>query len=239
MEKYNLPLEKIKGIFYTHHHLDHNADAIPLLIQSRLRGSDALIVGPSKPSTKKLVDFILDFYKEDITYRCRRTGMSYENFCDVKVKELSKPTEFNLGKMKIKDTNVIHSIPTYAYRFDYDGKSIVISGDTSYSENLIKLSKNADILVMDSGGIMYENSEKGQRSPKRLNKSSKANNSTVNKAHSSMEEVAIMAEKSNVKTLILTHFRPGKIDKAETIKGIKKYYHGKIIFALDMNQYVA
>ncbi|MCP4176303.1 MAG: MBL fold metallo-hydrolase [bacterium] len=238
MEKSRLPLRKITGIFYTHHHLDHNADAIPLLIQSRLRGSEALIVGPSVPSTKKFVDFILSFYKDDIIYRCRKTGTSYEKFCDIKVKEISKPTEFDLGKMKVSTTDVVHTIPTYAYRFDYDGKSIVVSGDTSYSKNLITLSKNADILVMDSGGIKYEKTGRGKRRQNKKRKRSTVNNQNANKAHSSLKEVAVMAEKSNVKTLILTHFRPGKIDSAETLKEIKKYYHGKVIFASDMKQYI-
>ncbi len=248
IEKYGLPQKKITGIFYTHHHLDHNADAIPLFLNSRLRGSNAVIVGPSEPSTKELVDFILKFYKFDISYRCLRTGMSYEKFCDVKIKEISKPTEFNIGKMKISATNVVHTIPAYAYRFDYAGKSIVISGDTSYSENLIKLSKNADILVMDSGGIKYKNSGKKMKQQERKpfrDKSAKNQNSIDDsvseyihrRPHASMKEVALMAEKANVKTLILTHFRPGQIDTEETLKGIGKYYHGKVIFASDMKQY--
>ncbi|MCP3944180.1 MAG: MBL fold metallo-hydrolase [Desulfobacteraceae bacterium] len=243
MEKFGMPQNKITGIFYTHHHLDHNADAIPLIINSRLRGSDALIVGPSEPSTKKLVDFILSFYKDDVIYRCERMGKSYEKFSNIKVKEISKPTEFNIGTVKVTTTNVVHTIPTYAYRFDYAGKSIVISGDTSYSENLIKLSKGADILVMDSGGIKYKNDGKSSKFkkpklPKKRKKSVKIDNIDISKAHASMKEVAIMAAKSNVKTLVLTHFRPGEVDSAATSKGIGKYYHGKVIFASDMKQYI-
>ena len=40
--------------------------------------------------------------------------------------------------------------PALGYRFDYKGRSIVISGDTSYSENLIKHSQDADVLFHEA-----------------------------------------------------------------------------------------
>jgi ribonuclease Z len=43
--------------------------------------------------------------------------------------------------------------PAFGYRFDYKNRSIVISGDTSYNENLIKKSQNADVLFHDALSI--------------------------------------------------------------------------------------
>ena len=69
-------------------------------------------------------------------------------------------------------------------------------------------------LVMDSGGVIYEpgNDSKRRKRP------SKGDSSTANKAHSSLKEVAIMAKKSHVKTLILTHFSVGVVNEKETLK---------------------
>ena len=38
-------------------------------------------------------------------------------------------------------------VPSYGFRIEYDGYSVVISGDTSYSENLIKYSDGVDLLI--------------------------------------------------------------------------------------------
>jgi ribonuclease BN (tRNA processing enzyme) len=37
--------------------------------------------------------------------------------------------------------------PTYAFRFDTHDGSVVFSGDTNPSKNLIRLARNADVLV--------------------------------------------------------------------------------------------
>ena len=47
-----------------------------------------------------------------------------------------------------------HTIATAAYRFDAGGRSIVVSGDLTYSALLSKLAKGADYLIIDSGGTI-------------------------------------------------------------------------------------
>ncbi len=62
--------------------------------------------------------------------------------------------EFNLGDVSVKTAQVNHTIHTLAYRFEHENfGSIVISGDLSYSPSLVELARNADILVIDSGGM--------------------------------------------------------------------------------------
>jgi ribonuclease Z len=39
------------------------------------------------------------------------------------------------------------SVPSLGYRIEYAGKCVVISGDTCFSENLIKYSQNVDLLI--------------------------------------------------------------------------------------------
>jgi len=38
-------------------------------------------------------------------------------------------------------------VPAFGYRIEYAGHSVVLSGDTRYSENLIKFAKGTDLLV--------------------------------------------------------------------------------------------
>ena len=56
---------------------------------------------------------------------------------------------FEDDRVRVSATLVAHAPvwPAFAFRFDTDDGSIVFSGDTARSENLIKLAKGADILV--------------------------------------------------------------------------------------------
>ena len=56
--------------------------------------------------------------------------------------------------VKVTSTVVDHPpvVPAFAYRFDARDRSIVISGDTSPSQNLVKLAAGADVLVHS---VMY------------------------------------------------------------------------------------
>jgi ribonuclease Z len=50
--------------------------------------------------------------------------------------------------VKVTAFAVEHGIkPAVGYRVDYDGRSVVLSGDTSCSENVIKYGANADLVI--------------------------------------------------------------------------------------------
>jgi len=60
-------LNGVAGVCFTHHHRDHNADAISLLPKLWQMGNAAPIVGPK--GTRDLVGFLRGFYSEDLDYR--------------------------------------------------------------------------------------------------------------------------------------------------------------------------
>jgi len=66
--------------------------------------------------------------------------------------DLSNPVIIDQDGLKVTAFRVPHDPvkPALGYRFDYKGRSIVISGDTSYSENLITHSQDADVLFHEA-----------------------------------------------------------------------------------------
>lgn len=231
-------LSQFSMLMFTHHHLDHNEEFIPLLIRTRLQGGGSQIIGPV--GTKEYVDFVFSFYREDIAYRAQRRGKSVKEMRNVNVREIQGDESIELGGLRIRTAEMNHTIYTLAYRFDAGGRSIVISGDTSYSENLITLAKDADILVMDSGALVRKNSPVGRvrRSarigPGRIRNT--ADTPAGPEAHASLEEVANMAQKANVRQLVLTHFTPDEIDTEATIRKFREIYDGQVVFAQDLFQ---
>lgn len=247
----NVPIRDLDGLFFTHHHLDHNEEFIPIFIRSLLGGNEFQLAGPAPMVA--MVDSTLTIYKEDIEYRMRRSGRT---LADVQgnyaIKELAGGESFTLGDIKITTAKVNHTIATTAYRFDAGGQSIVISGDLTYSASLSELAKGADYLIIDSGGTIRsggtqqrrgqgqqgQGQRRGQRQDgqARSGRGQGGNGGRRERAHVTLEETARMASEAGVKNLVMTHFTAGTIDEAATSAELRKGYSGPIIFAEDLMQ---
>ncbi|MBM4264913.1 MAG: YHYH protein [Deltaproteobacteria bacterium] len=222
LQQANVSLRDLSALLFTHHHLDHNEEFVPILLKARLQGGAAQIIGP--PGTKRFTDFVLDFYKDDSDYRAQRTGGSGEVMRNVTMREVSGGENFSLYGLTVRTARVNHTIHTVAYRFDAGEKSIVISGDLSFSPSLIELARDADVLVMDAGPLNLGPTNQPQR-PNRANPS---------RAHSTLVEVAEMARQANVKRLVLTHFANARFSETLSRGQIAEIFKGEVIFAKDL-----
>ena len=220
----------LAAVCFTHHHRDHNADAMEILPLLWQRGNTAPIYGPTQ--TESLVSFLQAFFQEDIAYRTRNTSGSSRTHFVPTAQDVTSSTRLDIAGLKATVTQVTHSIETLAWRFDSPTESIVISGDLSYSDSLIELAENCDLLVIDSGGIVYEGMPDR---PRRVNRRRPSGGA----AHASLEEVATMAAKAKAGKLVLVHFRPGTVDETRTVSRMRDIYSGEIIFAQDMHTYNA
>lgn len=243
LNKLGFNFNKLDGIFITHHHLDHNEEFTPVFIQTLLGGNKFQVVGPTP--TKEYVSSVLSIYKKDIEYRLgRRGGRDYSSVKDnFSVRELSGGETFSIGDIKISTAKVNHTIETVAYRFEAGGKSIVISGDLTYSESLSELAKNADVLIIDSGAVVRKNGgnnrPNGQGIGNNRNRGQNQNGQrrqqdNGERAHSSLDEVGKMAKDANVKKLIMTHLPNVEVDEDATKTAVAKTFKGEILFAKDL-----
>lgn len=227
LNKNNTKIKMLDGLLFTHHHLDHNEEFAPIFIQSLLGGNKIIIAGPKQ--TASIVDNILDIYEEDITYRLSKSDRALNDvISNFTSKNLIENTPFYIGDIKVSYTLVNHTIETLAYRFDVGDESIVISGDLTYSESLPILAKNADYLIMDSGGAIAAGSKRNATN----NKTNKQ--STKEKAHVNLTESSKMAKEANTKNLVLTHFTFATIDEEATTTQIRENYNNTVLYAQDL-----
>ncbi len=152
---------------------------------------------------------------------------------------------FGVEGVKVTTAPAIHAVYNLAYRFDVDGKSIVVSGDTSYSESLIELSKNTDILVIDVGRVVIQGyiGPGEMKMPPRLVKSGPPKPvdpatyvplEVKGKSHAMLEACSNYAAKANVKKLVLTHYPLFTMDLEATLEQLKMYHKGEVIFGQDL-----
>lgn len=231
--KAGLKLASLRHIFLTHHHSDHNADYgnLILLAWAADLSHSVNTYGPSP--IKRMTKLFLELNDVDIRTRIVDEGRRDLSRL-ITTHEITKDgVIFNNGRTTITAAQVAHPPikPSFSYRFDHQGKSIVISGDTTYSENLIRLAQGADILVHE---VMHvESLEKllaSESQATRLKEHLLA-------SHSSFEQVGRVATQANVKKLVLSHFVPGgdsTITDQAWLDGVRPHFKGEIIIGHDL-----
>jgi ribonuclease BN (tRNA processing enzyme) len=124
--------------------------------------------------------------------------------------------------------------PTFAYRFDTAGGSLVLSGDTAPCPNLVRLARGADLLVHevfddrdtdDLGPLTDEEAREAERRHHHLVTS-----------HTPLSQVGQVAAEAGVRRLVLTHFIPGDDELADEHwrKGVAGDFDGEVIVGRDL-----
>jgi ribonuclease BN (tRNA processing enzyme) len=121
--------------------------------------------------------------------------------------------------------------PAFAYRLDAADRSIVISGDTAYSSELIALARGADVLVHEALYLPAVD-----RLVARVPNASSLRDHLL-ASHTSAEDCGKVAAAAGVKTLVLSHFVPPD-DPAVTaqmwLDAARRYFKGEIIVGHDL-----
>ncbi len=201
MAEYGIDPGKITYVFVTHFHPDHTADLVPFLFQLRnlpLPEDHSLRVwGP-----RGFLSFVR--HLQDAYGRWVQSPTENTRFYELKRRLLDFPG-FRLiwGK-------VVHKNESVGYRFEVNGKTVTFSGDSGYCPELIRLSREADVAVLEC---------------------SHADNYAV-EGHLTPSLAAKIASEAGVRHLVLTHFYPDALnDETEVVA--RKYFSGEVTLAKD------
>jgi ribonuclease BN (tRNA processing enzyme) len=206
----NKPLSEIDSLFFTHQHMDHNADFFNFVISSWSLGRDDLtLYGPA--GTDAWLDALESIYHEDLQYR-KRMDYPEGGIEGITSEEVDAEFAHETDSWTVAAHPVEHSIETYAYRFTEPstGATFVFSGDTRYIESLAEFAAGADLLVQDAcvaprregppaEGQIWEHFS-GTATEDRL--------AELQKTHCTPEQAGEIAAEAGVDRLVLTHLLP-------------------------------
>jgi len=223
---------------FTHFHSDHIADFGELLVARTIAGAKypLPVIGPI--GVNQVVNGLMAMYELDRRYRHDHHGDKYSIAgASAEVMESSPGVVFDQDGMTITMFEVDHRpvSPAMGYRFDYQGRSIVISGDTIMVPAMIKQARGADILVHDT--MNKDMVQRGMAAIKESNPRMAAMGEEMMEYHADRMEVAKIAQEAGVKKLVLTHLVPS-IPPEEGIEnlftqGMSDVYAGEIITGRD------
>ena len=228
-----LRLRDLRHVLITHHHSDHNADMGTLL---QLAWSSGLLTpvdcwGP--PPTARMLQDYLRYQAYDLAVRLedeRKPALVGL----IRGHDLSGDgTVFTDANVRVTAAKVPHPPLdiALAYRFDAADRSIVISGDTTESDALVRLADGADVLVHE---VML-----AERVREML--SSLPNRDALARSviahHTTAEQVGRVAAKANVKLLVLSHFVPAEdpeVPDDEWLEPVRRHYTGRVVVGHDL-----
>ncbi len=177
LKKAKLNYKEIDIVFISHYHTDHISD-LNALIQALNwtpgfdRKKDLILIGP------------VGFKKFYESYLKPISGVPRPDTYKIILQEIDNKIEFDNFTIESYKTN--HNNDSIAYKFSKNKKTLVISGDTDFDENLIKFSENVDVLILECS---YPNEQKVA-------------------GHLVSKECGEIAKKANVKKLVLSHLYP-------------------------------
>jgi len=226
-------LAALRYVFITHHHSDHNLDYGNLIYDGWVAGLRTPVDAYGPPPLKAITEAYWQLNRFDIETRIADEGR-------VDLRKLVTAHEFSEpgpvmqnADVKVTAARVRHPPirEAYAYRFDAPDRSIVISGDTTYSPELIALAKGADVLVSE---VMH------LAGLERL-LAKVPNAATLREhllaSHITTDDLGRLAAEAGVKTLVLSHLVPGddpSITDALWTEGVRKHYGGPIVVGHDL-----
>jgi ribonuclease Z len=215
---WSIPLDKVAGVLITHFHSDHIGDLGELNLQTWVQGRPSALAVYGGPGIEQVVAGFNAAYSQDRGYRTAHhtaallppaTGMMVAYPVAMPATGQRTAVLFDDGKLKITaiETNHAPVHPAYAYRFDYKGRSVVVTGDTTEYAPLTTAARGADILVSEAlNREMIRTMKAAAHDAKRPRIEHIMGD--IQSYHIAPTEAADMANKAGVKLLVLYHLLP-------------------------------
>ncbi|MFZ0484475.1 MAG: MBL fold metallo-hydrolase, partial [Desulfobacterales bacterium] len=197
----------VSFLFYSHFHPDHTSELVPFLFSNKYPDGSRR----KKPLTLVAGNGLLTFY-ENLKLVYGHWIELDSDFLNMIELDNTHHDMRRFDDFKVETLPVEHNPESIAYRITGPGgASVVYSGDTDFSDNLVMLSKDADLLICESA-LPDELKVKGHLTPSLAGE---------------------IAKRANVRKLVLTHFYP-ECDLVDMKKECRKTYSGPLILAEDL-----
>lgn len=195
----------VSAYFYTHLHPDHSADFVPMIFAAKY-GRET-----RRPFTVAAGQGFSGFYEA--------LKAAYGHWIELDsgvmgIRELSVdgPDSIDFSGVIVKSLPVLHTPLSLAYRVEEaGGKSLVISGDTDYCENLVSLACGADLFICEAA-LPDELKLEGHLTPSLAGR---------------------IATDAGVGRLVLTHIYP-ECDAVDIVAQCRRTWAGPLTVAADL-----
>lgn len=225
---------RLTSIAFTHLHSDH-ITGLPDLLWAGWVGrwwqQAPVVYGP--PGTARFVERLVSAFEYDITVR-RDARFGEKLLLEAlmpRVQEIEEGWSSERNGWRLEAFRVDHEPvdQAFGFRFDEDSASVVISGDTRPSENLVRHAQGAGVLVHEVYGSGLRKAATLEKDPaiaERLR--------TIMSYHTPSDEVGRIAAHAGVSHLVLSHLVLRETTPAQLLSEAQAGFTGKVTVGEDL-----
>lgn len=231
--------QRVRDVFFTHHHYDHNA-GFPDLFISSWRTHVGIIAGRAVPMrvygparTREVIGRFHTALEYDIGLRVAYNKSDLDG-AHVEITEWDEGVVFEDGDLRVSAFLVDHRPvePAVGYRIEWRGRVLVISGDTRPVPATVEAARGADVLIHDAYNAAWLREIAAQHPELAIQVTNPA------KYHTTTLEAAQIAQDAGVRHLVLTHHIPAprRTPDAEAAytAGMDEIYPGLVTVGRDL-----
>jgi ribonuclease Z len=221
-----VPFPEVTSLFLTHLHSDHTVGIPDVWLTGWIRGRKVPLRVWGPPGTKNMMTHLAQAYEFDIHIR-RDVDEKFPGAAvEVAAKDIGEGVVYENNGVKVTAFTVDHGVvkPALGYRVDFGGRSVVLSGDTRYSENLVHFSQGADVLIHE-----VIDSEAFRAQTPFLSDEQRNN---VIAHHTTPEQAGAVFTKVKPKLAVYSHIVPG--DAPNVLRLTRTTYSGSVELGEDL-----
>jgi ribonuclease BN (tRNA processing enzyme) len=219
-----LPMPELKRVFITHLHSDHTAGFSDLILTPWVLERTAPLEAYGPLGLRKMTEHIVAAYQEDIDMRVKGLEGANPTGYKVNAHEIQPGVVYKDANVTVKAFQVPHGSWKYAYgyRFETKDRFIVISGDTTFTRDMIEQARGVDLLIHE----VYCEAGFATRSEqwKKYHRS----------FHTSSRDLARIAAEAKPKLLVLYHVLLWGQSEGQLLKEIQEIYKRPVAVGRDL-----
>jgi ribonuclease BN (tRNA processing enzyme) len=221
-----LRLANLQVAFVTHLHADHTMGYADLIITPWIAGRNAPLQAYGPRGLKDMTEHVLAAYRVDLDNRMAERG---QKSVLVEPHEIQPGVVYRDARVTVTAFNVPHGdLIAYGYRFQTPDRVIVISGDSSPTDTIVKACDGCDILIHEHYSVASFSRVEPRWQGYRL------------RHHTSTRQLAELATKARPGLLILYHrSNPGgggsSAPESEVIQEMTELYKGRWVSGHDLD----
>lgn len=212
----------IKVAFLTHLHSDHTAGYPDLMLTPWVFGRKELdVYGPE--GTEEMTRHLIAAYRQDIDNRTK--GMEHAPPLVVRAHDVQPGVVYKDDRVTVRAFAVAHGEwrQAFGYRFETPDRTIVISGDTSPSDELVANCQRCDVLIHEVQLPSYNVKIMPDWPAYRA------------RYHTTTDQLADIANRTKPGLLVVYHNAANEAGLKEILRQIQRTYHGQVVISHDLD----
>jgi len=222
----NIPFNEADTLFLTHLHSDHTVGIPDLWLTGWVMGRKVPLRVWGPAGTGEMMKHLQEAYAFDVHIRRDVDEQLPAEGAVIESHEIAQGVVYEERGIRVTAFEVDHGLvkPAFGYRVDFAGRSVVLSGDTRFSENLIRFAQGADVLIHEVLDLEAYTQADTIYTPEQIQK--------VIAHHTTAEQAGVVFSRVKPRLAVYSHIVP--IDAPGVLAATRKNYSGRVELGEDL-----